>query len=1111
MNTDIVLDGGSDLTPGHTLRAGMCLRDYRIDKVLGEGGFGIVYLAYDAALERQVAIKEYLPSSMAARASDGLTVVLRSQDHAESFALGMRSFVNEARLLAGFNHPALVRVLQFWEDHRTAYMVMPYCVGPTLRQVLSGLGRPSSEAEVCAWLMPLLDALEVLHAQNCFHRDIAPDNILITQDGPILLDFGAARRVIGNLTQALTAVLKPGFAPIEQYGNIPGASQGPWTDIYALGSVLYVAIGWVRPVPSVERVLDDRMQPLSRLAAGRVRPGFLAAIDRALAVRPEQRPQSVAEFRQLLTADAPAPAMATAAPRVASAPTVLAKWGIEHTGPTVIGRRAPEDMGPTVIVNSPTIATDLAGTRWVQRSDLPNNLPTQRLSFVGRETELQDIKQLLNESALVTVLGMGGLGKTRLTLQAAAELLPRYPDGAWFVDLTPVNEDDRVVNALARTFDIFDEPGRPMVQTVCAWLKPRRMLIVLDNCEHVVAGAAELVDAILGSAPTVQVLASSRELLDVPGEHCYPILPLPLPPHDAGLDGLLQSAAVRLFADRARAQQPGFSLRAQEPAVLAALVTRLEGIPLAIELAAARLRTLTIAEILTGLADRYQILAGGSRLLHKRQQTLHALVDWSYELLEPEEQQLFARLAEFAGGFDGAAAKAVCGEGAVPPSRVASLLASLVQKSLVARSSAAATSRYSMLDTLRDYAREKLAEHDPQRATAARHCAHYFALAKEAARGMHGAEQGRWTRCLADELENLRAAATCALSGGAEPLIAVKLAVALTGFWILRGHASEGRKLVQAALALPAVQASGLAQAWALYTGAALASSQGDHESATQALETCLALRRELGHPVEIAATLSTLSLARLQAGDAEGAAICETEALSLFAAAEDRRGQAIGWLHLGQIHVWSGNTEVALADLEHALGIARASANREVEAECEITLAEVHLRCERPVLARQAVLHAWQVCKDADDKRGEATAVWWQGRLELELGLAGVADGVSAARPLLSQALREFQAHGMRAQLLGCLDDMALLQGLEGAPGAALALATAAEQARQRLKLRRSPWEDGRLHGHMKELRLRVPQLEPGASAPSGRDWELADAVRAALNEPESARAGAA
>jgi serine/threonine protein kinase len=212
--------------PGHTLPLGTRLRDYEITGLIGEGGFGIVYLAWDHSLQRKVAIKEYMPASMAARVNGSSAIVVKSERHLDTFRAGLRSFVNEARLLARFDHPSLVKVYRFWEENGTAYMVMPYYEGPTLKAALAALGRAPREDELRAWLRPLLDAVGVMHAAQCYHRDIAPDNILLTPRGPLLLDFGAARRVIGDMTHAITVVLKPGYAPIEQYGDVATMSQG---------------------------------------------------------------------------------------------------------------------------------------------------------------------------------------------------------------------------------------------------------------------------------------------------------------------------------------------------------------------------------------------------------------------------------------------------------------------------------------------------------------------------------------------------------------------------------------------------------------------------------------------------------------------------------------------------------------------------------------------------------------------------------------------------------------------------------------------------------------------------------------------------------------------
>ena len=283
-----------------SLPAGASLGEFEILKVIGIGGFGIVYLANDHSLQRKIALKEYMPSSLAERSSDS-RVTVRSERHAETFQAGMRSFINEARLLAQFDHPSLLKVYRFWEANGTAYMAMPFYEGLTLSQTLRGRSTPPDEAWLKALLAPLLDALETIHAEQCFHRDIAPDNIMmLADDRPLLLDFGAARRAIGDMAQAFTVILKPGYAPIEQYADVATMQQGPWTDIYALASVVHFAITGRAPVPSVARMISDPLLPLAQTAAGQYSDSFLKAIDRALSVRPEDRPQSVAELRSIL-------------------------------------------------------------------------------------------------------------------------------------------------------------------------------------------------------------------------------------------------------------------------------------------------------------------------------------------------------------------------------------------------------------------------------------------------------------------------------------------------------------------------------------------------------------------------------------------------------------------------------------------------------------------------------------------------------------------------------------------------------------------------------------------------------------------------------------------
>ncbi len=290
-----LIPAGDDVLP-----IGTMLEEFEITGIIGRGGFGIVYDTTDHLLQRRVALKEYMPSALAIRDSNK-RIIVKSEKHSEVFQIGLRSFINEARLLANFDNPALVKVHRFWEDNGTAYMAMQYCEGVTLKETLTDMGQPPDEKWLKNLLSPLLDALGVIHKDQCFHRDIAPDNILILPDGrPVLLDFGAARRVVSNMDQILTVILKPGYAPFEQYGEIATLKQGPWTDIYALAAVAYFAITGKPPIASVSRVVSDTLVPISEVAAGQYSANFLKAIDQALAVKPGDRPQNVDELRHLL-------------------------------------------------------------------------------------------------------------------------------------------------------------------------------------------------------------------------------------------------------------------------------------------------------------------------------------------------------------------------------------------------------------------------------------------------------------------------------------------------------------------------------------------------------------------------------------------------------------------------------------------------------------------------------------------------------------------------------------------------------------------------------------------------------------------------------------------
>ncbi|MDN3923114.1 ATP-binding protein [Roseateles violae] len=739
------------------------------------------------------------------------------------------------------------------------------------------------------------------------------------------------------------------------------------------------------------------------------------------------------------------------------------------------------------------------GERWLPIKAVPNNLPPQATPFLGREREIDEVKRLLEGTRLVegvrlvTLLGMGGLGKTRLSLQVAAELLGDFPDGAWFLDLAPIRDPALVLAETARLLQVQEEPGQPLLQTLTKQLQNRRLLLVMDNCEHLIEKCAELAHALLRAAPQLRIIASSRIALHVPGEQTYPVLPLPLPGREQSVAELGRLTAVRLFVERARAHKPDFELNEREAPAVAELVARLEGIPLALELAAARVRVLAVADINKRLQDRYKLLTGGSRQLQQRQQTLRALVDWSYELLQPSEQQLLQRLGIFVGGFELAAVEAICGEAPLDPLDVLDLLDSLVEKSLVMLDQQpGGATRYRMLETLRDYAREKLEASGELLLLTRHHLDHFFGLAKQLRDGLQGAQQAEWVERGEADLDNLRVALAAARSGaeGIDPFLAVKLPVALQGFWTMRGYLAEGRETVRAALAMPAIQATDMAHAHALYVGAALAITQGDPAEARRMLETCLALRRRLQDETGVAATLSTLSMALLSIGDAAAARAAEDEALQLFRKLGHRVGEAIALQHLGYIELRLGRPEAAAEQLRLGAALARELENLEVEGECELVLGEVAFGGGELASARQHLERALQLCREAGDKRDVARALASLGRCDLHEGQ------LPAARERLAEALRAFRAFEMREELLQSLDDHARLAEARGRPAIALALGAAAEQARVRAGLPR-PAEAGKAQQQLEQrLSAQLGAVAAEAALQDGRAWTWIEAL---------------
>ena len=407
----------------------------------------------------------------------------------------------------------------------------------------------------------------------------------------------------------------------------------------------------------------------------------------------------------------------------------------------------------------------------------------------------------MESARLVTLTGAGGAGKTRLGLQVAAELLDGSGDGVWLVELAAVTDEDAVAPAISEALRLAAQPGRPALETLLDALALQDVLIVLDNCEHLIGGCAKTADAILRRCPRVHLLATSREPLGIGGEIIYRVPSLSLPgPGDSGSGTPGSSDAVALFVDRARAHGVGLSVDEQTGPLVVSVCRRLDGMPLAIELAAARLRSMSLAELHDRLDQRFRLLTGGSRTALERQQTLRATVGWSYSLLTGAEQVLLARLSVFAGGFGLDAAEAVCGFGGVDALEVAELLGSLVDKSLVVAEPAGGTLRYRLLETIRLFAAERLAEagDDEAAAVAAAHCAHFLAVAEAAAAHLTGPEQGSWLARLDADQANLRRAAEHAAGRPDGTALVLRLGVALDRYWRARSRRAGGPRAARA-------------------------------------------------------------------------------------------------------------------------------------------------------------------------------------------------------------------------------------------------------------------------------------------------------------------------
>lgn len=549
-----------------------------------------------------------------------------------------------------------------------------------------------------------------------------------------------------------------------------------------------------------------------------------------------------------------------------------------------------------------------------------HNLPVQLTAFVGREEQLRQVGKLLHEHRLVTIAGGGGIGKTRVALQLAADGADGFADGVWFASFAAVTDDSLVVRTMASVLGIRETAGRPVLQSLLDCLRYTEALVVLDNCEHLVAACAELAEMLLRSCPGVRLIATSREPLGVPGEQLWRLPALELPPAEAPADELALYESVRLFVDRAALVRPDFVLDRRNADAVRDLCRRLEGIPLALELAAARLDAMTASELLDRLTTRLRMLKGGRRAT-PRQQTLRDTIDWSYGLLAEAERYLFCRLSIFAGGCTLAAAEDVCAGGRIPDDDMVDLLHSLCEKSLVSAEQAEGETRYRMLETIREYGAERLRLHGEEPALARTHLAWCVRVAGRAERELYGPSQVEWLDRLEREHDNFRSALGWACTEPSAQVDALRLAVSLAPFWSRRGYFTEGRRrLAQAS----ADTADAALEARALNWSASLADEQGDYGEARQLCEQAMVIARRHGDEDALArATLTLAGVAWVQ-GDVDGGLRLSVEALQRSRTLGNASLEVLANLNLGSLARVRGDHADAAASFEDGLKLAR-------------------------------------------------------------------------------------------------------------------------------------------------------------------------------------------
>ncbi|HEX8650105.1 MAG TPA: protein kinase [Pyrinomonadaceae bacterium] len=888
------------------LATGTRLGRYKIRSKLGEGGMGEVYLAEDTGLERIVALK-----------------VL--QDEVASNRQRMSRFTQEARAASALNHPNILTIHEIGEASGTRFIATEFIDGTTLRARLTEARMEVFEALDVAGQVAA--ALAAAHAAGIVHRDIKPENIMLRPDGYVkVLDFGIAKLTEHKANTAATdseAPTRVNTEPSVVMGTVlymsPEQARGfeidARTDIWSLGVVIYEMVTGRLPFDGetmsdvISSILRDEPAPLARYRQ-HIPAELERIIRKSLRKMREERYEAVGDLardlkslKQRLEFEAELERSLT--PEESSEKIRTARAEVS---------RAVDQSAETLIESSP-----------LSLHRHPNNLTTDLTPLVGREHETAEVVEMLRRAdvRLVTLTGVGGTGKTRLARAVARAMLREFDDGVFFVELAAITDPALVASAIAQALGVKEAGATALKDNLKAYLKERNLLIVLDNFEQV-ADAAALVAELLASSPRLKALATSRVLLHLSAEHEYTVPPLALPETEQlpPVSELMSYAAIALFVERAQASKQGFTLTEVNARAVVEVCRRLDGLPLAIELAAARIKLLSPQMILARLDHSLKLLTGGARDMPQRQQTMKSAIKWSYDLLDEGERLLFSRLSVFAAGATLEAAEKVCNVEDDLGVEVLDGIASLADKSLLMqKEQAEGESRISMLELVREYALECLEQSGEADAIRERHASFYLALAEEAEPELLGVHQAEWLDKLEEEHDNLRAALRLLLERDAAS--ALRLAVAVRRLWTRHGHLTEGRGWLEAALE-KSVDAEAQVRTKALVGAGEMTRQQGDLAAARRFYEEALLVSKESGERRLVAASCRGLGMLAYMGGNLAAARPLFEEALNAFRELGDTSGVAMSLNALGELARLQGDLAAARPLYEEAIALGK-------------------------------------------------------------------------------------------------------------------------------------------------------------------------------------------